>query len=538
MSDYRRPGVYLEEVLQTSPTQQGTANAVAVFAGVAPKGDAGVAVRVDSWADYTQKFGGFDPITVSDSGVPSQLVSFLPYAVFSYYQNGGRTAYIVRVLPSASGAQGSVSSIAVKDNAATPATVFTAEANGSGKWGDDLEVVILHQALDTASNRNIFSLQVFQQQGATTRLLETFNNLSMTGVAGTRPAIAAVNDPVAGSRYITLVAPTTPTGTDPNPATYDLTGGADPGTPIANDLVGTTITDAMRQIDAPLLCSFQPFRKQDGSYIMPPAQALSVNLNSGRLDCFVVWDGNPLAAAGASYVNDVNQRASGIGNANSYDAIYCPWIIVPDPARPGSTIIVPPSGAIQGMMARIDATIGTWRNPAGLPAVLSTAVGCEVKFSDTDQGSLNFNQINVIRAVQGSGICVMGARTRKLYGPDRYVGVRRTLIYIEDSLKLSTQYAVFENNDQRLWTSLRQTARQILDPIWERGGLAGSTAGQAYYVVCDQTINTPQVVQSGEVRMEVGVALQYPAEFVVIRVTQFDSGANLTAEIIPGQIAA
>jgi phage tail sheath protein FI len=132
----------------------------------------------------------------------------------------------------------------------------------------------------------------------------------------------------------------------------------------------------------------------------------------------------------------------------------------------------------------------------------------------------------------------MGGRTRKLYGPDRYINARRTLIYIEDSLKLSTQYAVFENNDQRLWTSLRATARMILNPIWERGGLAGMTAAQAYYVVCDATINTPQVVQSGEVRMEVGVALQYPAEFVVIRVTQFDSGANLTAELLPGQIAA
>jgi phage tail sheath protein FI len=296
------------------------------------------------------------------------------------------------------------------------------------------------------------------------------------------------------------------------------------------------ITDTMRQIDAPLLCSFQPFRKADGSYVMPPAQALSLNLNQGRVDCFVIWDGNPLAAAGSSYVTNVTTRAQQL--VSSYDALYCPWIVVPDPARPGATIIVPPSGSVQGMMARMDATVGPWRAPAGLPAVLSTAVATEVKFSDTDQGALNYQNINVVRAVQGSGICVMGARTRKLYGPDRYVSARRTLIFIEDSLKLSTQYAVFENNDQRLWTALRNTAQQILQPIWERGGLAGSTAAAAYYITCDATLNNAQVIQSGEVRMEIGVALQYPAEFVVIRVSQFDSGASLTAEFITGQVAA
>jgi phage tail sheath protein FI len=216
---------------------------------------------------------------------------------------------------------------------------------------------------------------------------------------------------------------------------------------------------------------------------------------------------------------------------DSYSAMYCPWIITPDPARAGATIIVPPSGSVQGMMARMDATMGAWRAPAGIPAVLTTAVSAEVKFTDTDQGQLNYNNINVIRAVPGSGICVMGARTRKLYGPDRYVSVRRNLIYIEDSLRISTAFAVFENNDTRLWSALRHTAINLLQPLWERGGLAGATAADAFYVVCDASINTPQVVQSGEVRVEVGVALQYPAEFVVIRISQFDSGASVVTDV-------
>ena len=126
----------------------------------------------------------------------------------------------------------------------------------------------------------------------------------------------------------------------------------------------------------------------------------------------------------------------------------------------------------------------------------------------------------------------MGARTRKAYGADRYVSARRTLIYIKESLRRSTQFALFENNDQRLWGQLQMTAERLLRPLWEAGGLRGASAAEAYYIKCDSTINTPSVIQSGEVRMEIGVALEYPAEFIVIRVSQVESGA-FTAEVQP-----
>jgi phage tail sheath protein FI len=126
----------------------------------------------------------------------------------------------------------------------------------------------------------------------------------------------------------------------------------------------------------------------------------------------------------------------------------------------------------------------------------------------------------------------MGGRTRKTFGADRYVSARRTLIYIKEVVRRSTQFAVFENNDQRLWASLRMSAERILRPLWEAGGLKGSNTNEAYYIRCDDTINTPSVIQSGEVRMELGVALQYPAEFVIIRLTQYDQG-SFTAEVQP-----
>lgn len=529
---YLRPGVYLEERLQQSPTQAGSATAVGVFAGVTAKGPIQTAVRVDSWTDFVALFGGFDPATVHDGSSPgtnSTLQSFLPYSVFNYYQNGGRAAYIVRVVPAATNAQGAVAAHTTDNGASTPVPSFGIQADGVGTWGNLITVRVDYQVVDPNAVQ-IFSLAVFVGGN----VVESFANLSMTGVQGTRSVIGAINDPVSGSRYINII-PAAAGAPAPAAAVYTLTGGVDPGTPTAAELVGAPITAAMRQIDAPLVVSFQPFMKADGTIIMPQASSgVSTALNSnGRTDCFVVWDGNPLQnVSSGTYTSNITALAASIGTADSYSALYGPWIITPDPSRAGATIIVPPSGSVQGMIARVDATNGPWRAPAGIPAVLSTAVAPELKFSDTDQGALNYANINVIRAVPGSGICVMGARTRKLYGPDRYVSARRTLIYIEEALKRSTQWAVFENNDQSLWSSLRNTARNILQPIWEAGGLAGATAAEAYFVTCDATINTPQAIQNGEVRLNVGVAIQYPAEFIIIRVSQFDSGVSLANEAL------
>ena len=210
----------------------------------------------------------------------------------------------------------------------------------------------------------------------------------------------------------------------------------------------------------------------------------------------------------------------------SYAAFYTPWIVVPNPAETGGTISIPPGGAVAGVYARTDATRGVFKAPAGVNAAITNAIDVDTKFSVTQQGTLNSNNVNVIRPVKGAGIAVMGGRTRKTYGADRYINARRTLIYIKESIKDSTQFAVFENNDERLWSRLRSTADRILRPVWSEGGLRGSSQAQAYYIICDDTINTPQVIQNGEVRMEIGVALEYPAEFIIIRLSQYEGGAD------------
>jgi phage tail sheath protein FI len=87
---------------------------------------------------------------------------------------------------------------------------------------------------------------------------------------------------------------------------------------------------------------------------------------------------------------------------------------------------------------------------------------------------------------------------------------------------------MFESNDQRLWARLQNTCESALIGFWQSGGLKGSTAQDAFYVKSDSTINTPASISAGEVHLEIGVALQRPAEFVVIRISQYDSGSVVT----------
>ena len=473
------------------------------------------------------------------------VLSFLPFSVYSFFQNGGRVAWIVRACPTAVPQRGVNASVPVNGAlAGSNLTSFNIKARSPGVWGNTVKYALAKQSTvgTGATAEDVFALQVLVQNSeGNDEIVETFPSLSVKGeIAGTRKVDMVLNDPVSGSLYIMASGVNED---QPQPAETDspvaLAGGVDPTIPDAADLQNAANT--IEKVDGPVALNIVGYLNDIAKIDDPDEYAgawvgttIPSTYFNDRSDIFVINDSAPPRNPGTEsnvYKTQI-QTALGANTGDSYSASYAPWLIIPNPSRVGTTINVPPGGAVLGMMARIDATVGVFRAPAGVIAGLSNAVGVQSKFTDTELGDLNSQNINVIRSVVGSGICVMGARTRKTYGADRYVSARRTLIYIKEVMKRSTQFAVFENNDQNLWSALRMSAERILRPLWEAGGLKGSNTTEAYYITCDDTINTPQVIQSGEVRMEVGVALQYPAEFVVIRITQFDRG-TFAAEVIP-----
>jgi uncharacterized protein len=479
--------------------------------------------------------------------VPPMVLSYLPYAVYSFFQNGGRFCYVIRSAPTAAGQAGIASYISVngKITGVENLTSFTIAARSVGTWGNDLKYGLVTQGtvdLGGGKNEDVFALQVLMKNSdGDYETVETFSGLSVTGnPSGSRRVDSAINDLYAGSRYIRITNLNT---LQPQPAATTnevaLTNGVDPGIPDAAALRNSALK--IGKVEGPVNLNIAGYindvTKLDTSQVQSAWVSTTLPGSSfpDREDIIVVNDSAPprLPNQDSSAYATTIQSTLGVNLGDSYSASYGPWVIIPDPRRVGTTLICPPGGAVIGMMARIDATVGVFRAPAGVIAGLSNAVGVQTRFTDSELGDLNSKNINIVRSVVGAGICVMGARTRKTYGADRYISARRTLISIKESLRQSTQWAVFENNDQRLWSGLRLTADRILRPMWEAGGLAGSSQGDAYFIRCDSTLNTPAVIQSGEVRMEVGVALEYPAEFVVIRITQFDRGSGFANEVSP-----
>lgn len=185
-------------------------------------------------------------------------------------------------------------------------------------------------------------------------------------------------------------------------------------------------------------------------------------------------------------------------------------------------VILPPSSAVAGVYAAIDSSRGVWKAPANVS--LANVIEPVIKLGDEKQSPLNIDDnagksINAIRAFSGKGTLVWGART--LAGNDnewRYVPVRRFFNMVEESIKKSTYWAVFEPNDANLWMKVRGMIENYLTQKWREGALAGATTKDAFFVKCGLgTTMTSQDILEGRLNVEIGMAVVRPAEFILLK---------------------
>jgi Bacteriophage tail sheath protein len=185
-------------------------------------------------------------------------------------------------------------------------------------------------------------------------------------------------------------------------------------------------------------------------------------------------------------------------------------------------LVLPPSGAIAGVYAAVDAARGVWKAPANVP--LADVVEPAVTIDNHQQDDLNVDttsgkSINAIRAIAGKGTLVWGART--LAGNDnewRYISVRRFFNMVEESTTKSTRFAVFEPNDAHTWAKVRGMIENYLTDTWRRGALVGATTREAFFVRCGlgTTMNEQDILE-GRLIVEIGMAVVRPAEFIILR---------------------
>ncbi|HEY4049786.1 MAG TPA: phage tail sheath C-terminal domain-containing protein [Acidobacteriaceae bacterium] len=226
----------------------------------------------------------------------------------------------------------------------------------------------------------------------------------------------------------------------------------------------------------------------------------------------------------------VDWISSQLGVVNPNGAAFFPRLRLPDPANNYQLRTFAPSGVVAGVYATIDGSRGVWKAPAGIEAVLNGVQSMVYKLSDPENGVLNPLGLNCFRTFPVYGSVLWGART--LVGADamtnqwKYVPVRRTALFLEESLYRGTKWVVFEPNDEPLWAAIRLNIGSFMQTLFLKGAFQGQTPKQAYFVKCDSETTTQTDIDNGVVNILVGFAPLKPAEFVVIQIEQLTGQAQ------------
>jgi len=216
-----------------------------------------------------------------------------------------------------------------------------------------------------------------------------------------------------------------------------------------------------------------------------------------------------------------------LDSARGYAALYYPWLRVA-PAVGDDPILVPPSGHVAGIYARIDTSRGVHKAPAGNEALINGALGVERALTDVDQGQLNLQGINVLRVFKPGGRAIVwGARTTATDTNWQYVNVRRLFLFIEESIEEGIRWAVFEPNNLALWQKLKRPITAFLARLWRDGAIFGATEEEAFYVRIDEILNPFSEQALGRLHIEIGIRPAYPAEFIVVRIGIWPGGSEV-----------
>jgi phage tail sheath protein FI len=503
MADYGRPGVYISERLLPAPIAAvGTANAAGAAVGKFAQGPETVTL-VTSWYDFVQKFGGYN------ASFPAT------FGVGQFFQNGGSELYVRRVLASDAVAADADLAPAVGSTA-----VGTVTAKNRGADGNNLRVQF------TPTVGGAYTLSVYREGGTSSSdtdatndvLVERFSNVILTDPLSSdyAPTIVALN-----SQFISLII--TDNVSAPATSVTPLTSGSDGTAPTQSDY--TAVFSDFESLSRPLVL-FLPEISEDLS------EANALGTQNAALD----WaaENNAFAVVDVPKDKTADEAITYAGSLNdtSFGAVYYPAVYISDPLGRSTSALrkVGPAGSVAGLYLFTDKQFGPYKAPAGLRATIRGAVAVERAFTSAELDNLNTatksdgtfgGAVNALRNLPGAGVVSMGGRTLLQDGTaNRYVNMRRSLIYIRKSLQDLTQFAVFENNSERLWAQLRTTISVFLTGYLNQGGLRGTIPADAFYVKCDAENNSATDIANGEVHIEVGVSLQYPAEFVVITLTQ------------------
>jgi len=538
------PGVYIQEVESDVRTIVGVDTATTAFVGRTKRGPINKPTVLNNFGDFISTFGGL------------WLQSALGYAVEDFFNNGGLKAVVVRVFKGQADDDSKQATFNVNG--------LSLQARDPGEWGNKLAARITYLANDQELNndenkKGKVAKDVAKRYGV---LAETLFTLTVrdtdTGVEENFEHLTVKDGPRPVKQVLEQKSKLVQVAGDPpaqrpgaHAEEYDRkkyksvwddplahtkapedAGGDDGAPPDAETIEGVEGTKksgiyALEDTNIFNLLCIPPYNGTDvadmadvdNSIWQKAAEFCQKKRAMLLVDSPKDWDkeeaikGVPLPEIGA-HTNAV---------------LYFPRIKKTNTLRDRQLEAFAPCGAIAGIMARTDGSRGFWKAPAGLDARLLGVDSLVTPLTDPENGELNPLGINCLRTMPAVGPVVWGART--LVGDDRlasqwkYLPVRRTALYIEESIYRSIRWAVFEPNDEPLWARLRLNIGVFMHSLFRQGAFQGRSPKEAYLVQCDSTTTTQADIDQGIVNVIVGFRPLKPAEFVVIYIKQLTEQA-------------
>jgi hypothetical protein len=523
---------------------------------------------VTSFGEFTRIYGGMANLTLGST----ETLNYMAHAVRAFFDNGGSRLYIGRTFSAANNSTGVAESAAIVNDNANQAR-FRARLPGSGLNGRvNVFEKLTPAATATLNSAEIGSMLRHQDDPAAQPQFFVKTATGWFAADGTTALPVATATTVRSLVTVNLEA----IDADGNSWRYEDLGFAPTHPRYVGSVLAATPSRRADQLEAPYFlrtegaitgfalraallsaASWEITGGNDG--VEPSASDSDVNAVSyaDALETLeLIEDISIVAAPGHSALTTTTYR--GVQNAlinhaskmryriavldtpadltpggalqergnidTKYAALYYPWVVAPNPlARPGNDRIpkeikLPPSGFITGIYARNDVQRGVWKAPAN--EVVRGALRFEREINQAQQETLNPYGVNCLRYFFGRGYLVWGARLSSSDPEWKYVNVRRYFNYLERSIDRSTQWAVFEPNGERLWANIRDTVSAFLYNEWRNGALLGATPEEGYFVRCDRSTMTQNDLDNGRLICEIGVAVIYPAEFVIFRIGQ------------------
>lgn len=515
---YSYPGVYIEEISSGVRTITGVSTSNTAFVDFFKKGPIDDPQRITSFGDFERIFGGLDSRSEAS------------YAIQQYFLNGGSIAWVVRVA-SRQGDAAAGTSTASTASAALTGAALSVEASSPGEWANNR----IRVSLPPGASAGQFNLRVEEVDGddATGIVLITENyfNLNLDPTSS-RYALPIVNSASNLIRLNHTDTSNTSLPTGPS-APGARTVGGDDGDNVPGSNNWKTVSGAVAlQGDENTktgMYSLDKITPEIFNLLCIPA---AVNLDEDDMEAVYMTAFTFVEGKRAFVIVDVPQNTTlasmdtfiadhGYNTRNG--AVYYPRLNVPDSLQGNTPREMAASGTIAGVYARTDAQRGVWKAPAGTEASLRNAK-VTIKMNDLENGGINPFGVNALRNFPIYADVVWGART--LDGADqkasewKYVPVRRTALFIEESLYQGLKWVVFEPNDEPLWSQIRLNVGAFMNSLFRQGAFQGTTAREAYFVKCDKESTTQNDIDRGVVNIVVGFAPLKPAEFVVIKIQQ------------------